>query len=70
MPHSILNKIVSDPSQLQDFADSLEKASFYMMVSFKDICGHESIGNILSCYEDLQLLRDGLLEEYYKKEKV
>lgn len=67
MAQAILNKIVSDPNELRDFANALEKASFYMMVSFKDICGHETIGNILSCYEDIQLLRDGLLEEYYKK---
>lgn len=70
MPHSILNKIVSDPNELRDFANALERASFYMMISFKDICGHESIGNILSCYEDLQLLRDGLLQEYNKKIEV
>ena len=70
MPHSILNKIVSDPNELRDFANALEKASFYMMISFKDICTHESIGNILSCYEDLQLLRDGLLQEYHKKSEV
>lgn len=69
MAQAILNKIVSDPNELIDFADSLERASFYMMISFKDICLHESIGNILSCYEDIQLLRDGLLEEYYKKVK-
>lgn len=70
MPYSILNKIASDPDELQDIADSLEKASFYMMVAFKDICNHESIGNILRCYEDLQLLRDGLLEEYHKQQKT
>ena len=70
MPHSILDKIVSDPNELRDFADSLERASFYMMVAFKDICKHESISNILSCYEDIQLLRDGLLQEYYKKGNV
>ena len=67
MARTILDKIVNDTEQLQEFADALEKASFYMMVSFRDICGHETIGNILSCYEDIQLLRDGLLEEYYKK---
>ena len=69
MAHSILERITTDPNELKDFADSLEKASFYMMISFKDISTHESIGNILSCYEDIQLLRDGLLEEYYKTQK-
>ena len=67
MAHSILNTIVSNPKELKHFAGSLERVSFYMMVAFKDISEHESIGNILSCYEDIQLLRDGLLEEYHKK---
>jgi hypothetical protein len=70
MPHSILNTITTNPNELRDFADSLEKASFYMMIAFKDICQHENIGNILSCYEDIQLLRDGLLEVYYKQQNV
>jgi hypothetical protein len=69
MAQNILNRITTDPNELKDFSDSLEKASFYMMIAFKDICTHESIGNVLSCYEDLQLLRDGLLEEYYKQQK-
>ena len=69
MARTILDRIVNDTEQLQEFATALEKASFYMMISFKDISTHESIGNILSCYEDIQLLRDGLLEEYYKTQK-
>jgi hypothetical protein len=70
MPHTILNKIISNPDELKEFANTLERASFYMMISFKDIAAHESIGKILSCYEDMQLLRDGLLEEYHKKVEV
>ena len=70
MPHSILNTITTNPNELRDFANSLEKASFYMMIAFKDICQQETIGNVLSCYEDIQLLRDGLLQEYYKQCKV
>jgi hypothetical protein len=67
MAKAILNRILSNPSELEEFVNALEKASCYMMISFKDICGHETIGNILSCHENLQLLRDALLEEYYKK---
>ena len=67
MAHSILNTILSTPDELKHFTGSLERVSFYMMVAFKDISKHESIGSILSCYEDIQLLRDGLLEEYHKQ---
>lgn len=65
-----LSKIAADPNELLEFANALERASFYMMISFKEICTLDSVGTVLSHYEDLQLLRDGLLEEYHKKVEV
>ena len=70
MTSTTLTKITSNPDELREFANALERASFYMMISFKEICTLDSIGTVLSHYEDLQLLRDSLLEEYHKTVKV
>ena len=65
MTQTTLAKITSNPDELREFANALERVSFYMMISFKEICALDSIGTVLNHYEDLQLLRDGLLEEYH-----
>lgn len=62
-----LSKLSTNPDELREFANTLERVSFYMMISFKEISTLDSIGTVLSHYEDLQLLRDGLLEQYHKQ---